>query len=269
MKIIRVSLSPFLNLFRDLKNNLTLGKFVWFFVYCLFALYTGQIIDRVVGSGNVNTQLLLGVTVSFQELPVLLFVFFYFKRIYLKLIESRGVGANSISLDNSLGNIRLLRVVLFSIFILYLPFVFLKTFYSNSIYNAFFIIKMFLLLIYILILPRFILTEKPSASKFLSLRIIGKVVVLQSFKLLLIIFIISIIFEIICIPLYYFPQGYMAYLVVVSNGQDATTGMMIAVTAICNFITVYIGIILYAKLSIRVYLSFRNRILYEMKKSEK
>ena len=48
MKVIATSLSPLPNLLRDLKNNLTLGKFVWFFMYCIYALYIGQITNRVI-----------------------------------------------------------------------------------------------------------------------------------------------------------------------------------------------------------------------------
>lgn len=36
MKVIATSLSPFPNLLRDLKNNLTFGKLVWFFIYCIY-----------------------------------------------------------------------------------------------------------------------------------------------------------------------------------------------------------------------------------------
>lgn len=127
--------------------------------------------------------------------------------------------------------------------------------------------KMFLL-VYVLILPPFILIEKPNISYFLSLRIVVKVVKLQFSKLALIVFITTIIFEIICIPLYYFPLGYMSYVVVVSNAQYATTGMMFTVSAICSFVTIYIGMIIYAKLSIDVYLKLKNHVLYEMETSK-
>lgn len=261
MKIIATSLSPFPNLLRDLKNNLTLGKFVWFFMYCIYALYVSQIIDRIIGSDNLHTQILLRLIFYANEIPILLFVFFYLKKIYLNIIKSRRLeNDRNKKVNNSSKHIWLFRIFLFSVLVLYCLFIF---FNLNQSYFFYFVIKLFLLVALIL-LPPFILIEKPDISYFLSFKVIIKAARLQFFKLLLITFITTIIFEIICIPLYYFPQGYIAYKVVVSKGENATIGILLAVSAVCNFITVYIGIIVYTKLSLEIYLKFKKLILHEL-----
>ena len=263
MKVIATSLSPFPNLLRDLKNNLTFGKLVWFFIYCIYALYIGQITDRIIGSSNLHTQLLLSIIFYTSEISILLFVFFYLKKVYLNIISTRKEFEGKNYNDNNFRNIYLFRVFLFSILFFYFLLSHLKIFQYS--YILFFIIILFIL-VYSILLPPFIIIEKPNISYFLSFKIIVKAVGLQFFKLLFIIFITTIIFEIICIPLYHFPIGYVAYKIVVSNDEDVTTGILFAVAAVCNFITVYIGIIIYTKLSLEIYLKFKKRILYELTK---
>lgn len=264
MKVIATSLSPFPNLLRDLKNNLTFGKFIWFFIYSIFVLYISQISNRILGSGNINTQFMLSLILYIQEIPILLFVFFYLKTIYLKIALNRKEVSSLVGLiDNNSKNIYSFKIFLFSVFIFYLLFSFLEIYQYN--YALFFIIKLFLLVYLIPLLP-FIIIEKPNISYFLSFQIIVKAIRLQFFKILLVIFITTIIYEIICILLYYFPQVCMLYLAVVSNGQDATVGEVMAIASICNLVPIYIGIIIYTKLSLEIYLKFKNRILSEITK---
>ena len=54
--------------------------------------------------------------------------------------------------------------------------------------------------------------------------------------------------------------GFIAYKVVVSNGQNATTGLMLAVAGLWDFITIYLGMIIYIKLSLILYLRFRDPV---------
>ena len=52
MKIIDSSFDSVSNLYRDFKNNLTIGKFGWLFIYCLFVLYTEHFVDQLIASFN-------------------------------------------------------------------------------------------------------------------------------------------------------------------------------------------------------------------------
>lgn len=131
--------------------------------------------------------------------------------------------------------------------------------------SIFFIIALFLEA-YLLILPAFILIERPSNSYFLSIFVVVKVIGLQIFKIMAAALIVGVIYQIICIPLHVIPEIYKLSIVLVSKVPVVDNSVpFIVLSSVCYFIECYIGIILYAKLSILVYLSFKNRILYEMK----
>lgn len=262
MKIIDSSFDSVSNLYRDFKNNLTIGKFVWLFIYCLFVLYTEHFVDKIMGSEGLDSQVMQRVVYYIQNFPILLFALFCLQDIYLKIITSDNI-VFSKTIDK-IQYIKLFRLFLFTVFIGYLAFG-LVSILEYGIF-IFFIVALFLEA-YLLILPAFILIERPSNSYFLSIFVVVKVIGLQIFKIMAAMFIVAAIYQIICIPLYAIPEIYKLYMVLVNNVLVFdNSGPFLVLSSVCYFIECYIGIILYAKLSILVYLSFKNRILYEMNK---
>ena len=262
MKIIDSSFDSVSNLYRDFKNNLTIGKFVWLFIYCLFVLYTEHFVDKIMGSEGLDSQVMQRVVYYIQNFPILLFALFCLQDIYLKIITSDNI-VFSKTIDK-IQYIKLFRLFLFTVFIGYLAFG-LVSIFEYGIF-IFFIVALFLEA-YLLILPAFILIERPSNSYFLSIFVVVKVIGLQIFKIMAAMFIVAAIYQIICIPLYAIPEIYKLYMVLVNNVLVFdNSGPFLVLSSVCYFIECYIGIILYAKLSILVYLSFKNRILYEMNK---
>ena len=197
-----------------------------------------------------------------QNFPILLFALFCLQDIYLKIITSDNI-VFSKTIDK-IQYIKLFRLFLFTVFIGYLALG-LVSIFEYGIF-IFFIVALFLEA-YLLILPAFILIERPSNSYFLSIFVVVKVIGLQIFKIMAAMFIVEAIYQIICIPLYAIPEIYKLSIALVSKVPVVDNSVpFIVLSSVCYFIECYIGIILYAKLSILVYLSFKNRILYEMNK---
>ncbi len=261
MKIIDSSFDSVSNLYRDFKNNLTIGKFGWLFIYCLFVLYTEHFVDKIMSSEGLDSQVIQRIY-YIQNFPILLFALFCLQDIYLKIITSDNI-VFSKTIDK-IQYIKLFRLFLFTVFIGYLALG-LVSIFEYGIF-IFFIVALFLEA-YLLILPAFILIERPSNSYFLSIFVVVKVIGLQIFKIMAAMFIVEAIYQIICIPLYAIPEIYKLSIALVSKVPVVDNSVpFIVLSSVCYFIECYIGIILYAKLSILVYLSFKNRILYEMNK---
>mgnify|MGYP006870597270 CR=1 FL=1 len=121
---------------------------------------------------------------------------------------------------------------------------------------------------YFFLFPAFLILKKPQTGYKLSCQIIMRVIKGHWMKLNLVSIITCAVYEIIRFLILLISVGYVAYLVVVSNGQLANVGMMLAVSALCNFIIVYVGMVLYVRLSLNMYLIFKDRILDEIEKVE-
>ncbi len=264
MKIINSSFDSVSNLYRDLKNNLTVGKLGWLFIYCLFVLYTEHFVNNIIGSEGIDPQLIQRIVYYIQNFPVLLFVLYFLQDIYLKIITSDNIVFSKTT--DKIQYIKLFRLFLFTVFIGYLAFGILSIFeYGITLFIITFFIEA-----YLLILAAFILIERPSNGYFLSIFLVIKVIGLQIFKIIAAMLIVGVIYEIIFIPLYAIPEIYKLSIALISKVPVVDNSVtFILLSSVCYFVECYIGIILYAKLSIHVYLSFKNRILYEMKKSEK
>lgn len=262
MKIINSSFDSVSNLYRDFKNNLTIGKFGWLFIYCLFVLYTEHFVDKIMDSEGLDPQMMQRIVYYIQNFPILLFVLSCLHDIYLKIITSDNIAFSKTT--DKIQYIKLFRLFLFTIFIGDLAFG-IASIFEYGIF-IFLIVALFLEA-YLLILPAFILIERPSNSYFLSIFVVVKVIGLQIFKIIAAMLIVGVIYQIICIPLYAIPEIYKLSIVLVSKVPVVDNSVpFIVLSSVCYFIECYIGIILYIKLSILVYLSFKNRILYEMER---
>jgi len=258
MPIFKTAILPYHHLFKDLKNNLSIKIFIWGLLYSLLLLYTMGVVDRIVGSGNTNTLTLLKSIIYIQQLPIIFFVVFSLKQIYLLTISSQPfisqitADFKSIQSDN-----RVFRSFTIYAFIAYVPLYLLSALIGYNF--SWSLLVLILFPGYFFVFPAFVLIERPQTTYLQSVLLVNKAIHKKS-KLILITFITAAIFMLVHEIVRSILVGFIAYKVVVSNGQNATTGLMLAVAGLWDFITIYLGMIIYIKLSLILYLRFRDPV---------
>ena len=258
MPIFKTAILPYHHLFKDLKNNLSIKIFIWGLLYSLLLLYTMGVVDRIVGSGNTNTLTLLKSIIYIQQLPIIFFVVFSLKQIYMLTISSQPfisqitADFKSIQSDN-----RVFRSFTIYAFIAYVPLYLLSALIGYNF--SWSLLVLILFPGYFFVFPAFVLIERPQTTYLQSVLLVNKAIHKKS-KLILITSITAAIFMLVHEIVRSILVGFIAYKVVVSNGQNATTGLMLAVAGLWDFITIYLGMIIYIKLSLILYLRFRNPV---------
>ncbi len=257
MKIIKEALFPYKNLFIDLKNTISRGLFIYFLVYSCFIFYSTGVLDRVVGSGNPETLFMMKIVLFAQEIPVLCFVLFYLKNIYLRIIKKEKEDIFGKNTDSFRRVGKKFKLFLFSLVVVYA-----LGFFAN---HYFLLMVLLFFSWYFFLLPAFLIIEKPQTNYKLSCQIIKRAIKACWIKINLVAMAVCVLYEIIRCFIVFVPVGYIAYLVIESEGR-VTVGMLMAISALCNFILVYVGMVLYVRLSLNMYLIFKDRILDEMER---
>ena len=258
MPIFKTAILAYHHLFKDLKNNLSIKIFIWGLLYSLLLLYIMGVVDRIVGSGNTNTLTLLKSIIYIQQLPIIFFVVFSLKQIYLLTISSQPfisqitADFKSIQSDN-----RVFRSFTIYAFIAYVPLYLLSALIGYNF--SWSLLVLILFPGYFFVFPAFVLIERPQTTYLQSVLLVSKAIHKKS-KLILITFITAAVFMLVHEIVRSILVGFIAYKVVVSNGQNATTGLMLAVAGLWDFITIYLGMIIYIKLSLILYLRFRDPV---------
>ncbi len=258
MPIFKTAILAYHHLFKDLKNNLSIKIFIWGLLYSLLLLYIMGVVDRIVGSGNTNTLTLLKSIIYIQQLPIIFFVVFSLKQIYLLTISSQPfisqitADFKSIQSDN-----RVFRSFTIYAFIAYVPLYLLSALIGYNF--SWSLLVLILFPGYFFVFPAFVLIERPQTTYLQSVLLVSKAIHKKS-KLILITFITAAVFMLVHEIVRSILVGFIAYKVVVSNGQNATTGLMLALAGLWDFITIYLGMIIYIKLSLILYLRFRDPV---------
>jgi len=257
MTIFKTAILPYQHIFKDLKNNISLRELSFLALYILFLLYNWQIIDRVVAYGNKDTLLILRIIVFVQELLILPVFAFCLKKVYLTTIYSESFNSK-ISLTPNIEQSSNRTFRLFSISIIGVQ-VLLSSLSVLTNYSFVWLIPVFVLFPgYFVIFPAFVFIERPQLSFIESILVLNKVLYNKKTKIILVTAIAAAIFLFVQTIVRHFLVGFLAYEVVNSNGQNVTTGLLISSLGLYDFISCYIGMIIYVKFSLILYLKFKQ-----------
>jgi hypothetical protein len=113
---------------------------------------------------------------------------------------------------------------------------------------------------YFVIFPAFALLKNPQTTYRQSVMLINKELCGKKIRLSLITLITAAIFWFVQTILGSILVGFIAYKIVTGNGNDATVGSMVSAAGLYYFITSYLGMIIYVRLSLILYLKFAPKI---------
>ena len=88
MTIFKTAILPYKYFFANLKINLNINILVSLILYGLFFLYSKGVVDRIIGSGNKDTLLMLKLIIALQNIVGAFLLSFCFRKLYITTICS-------------------------------------------------------------------------------------------------------------------------------------------------------------------------------------